>query len=94
MQTPYKKMLYKCKWGLHKKHKEQTIMNIETCTICGFGLTSAFCCPACDAADAIVEAGGCHPNFKEALAEKIGNLLADNDWHTTINVHKMYPRFF
>jgi hypothetical protein len=28
------------------------------------------------------------------LAEKIGDLLADNDWHTTINVHKMYPRFY
>jgi hypothetical protein len=67
---------------LLEKAKGENIMNIETCTICGFELTSTFCCPACDAADAIVEAGGCHPNFKEALAEKIGNILADNDWHT------------
>jgi hypothetical protein len=28
------------------------------------------------------------------LAEKIGNILADNDWHTLINVRKVYPRFY
>ncbi len=69
-------------------------MDIKTCTICSFELTSTFCCPACDAADAIVEAGGCHPNFKEALAEKIGNLLTAEDWHTTIDLRKIYPRFY
>jgi hypothetical protein len=79
---------------LLEKAKGENIMNIETCTICGFELTETFCCPACDAADAIVEAGGCHPNFKEALAEKIGNILADSDWHTLISVRKVYPRFY
>jgi hypothetical protein len=28
------------------------------------------------------------------LAEKIGNILLDNDWHTTFNVRKVYPRFY
>jgi hypothetical protein len=69
-------------------------MSIQICTTCSFQLTSTFSCPACDAADAIVEAGGCHPNFKQELAEKIGDLLKAEDWRTVIDFSKMYPRFF
>jgi putative intracellular protease/amidase len=68
-------------------------MDKATCTICAFELTETYCCPACDAADAIVLAGGCHPNYKELLAEQIGNLLMQRDWHKVINLKKMFPRF-
>ena len=68
-------------------------MENETCTVCAFELTETFCCPACDAAEAIAAAGGCHPNYKELLAEQIGNLLKQQDWHRVINLRKMFPRF-
>jgi len=68
-------------------------MEHDTCTVCAFTLTDSFCCPACDAAEAIVRAGGCHPNYQELLAEKIGDLLLSRDWHSVINLSKMFPRF-
>lgn len=68
-------------------------MEKDTCTVCAFDLTETFCCPACDAAEAIIEAGRCHPNYKELLAEQIGDLLMSRDWQTVINLRKMFPRF-
>ncbi len=68
-------------------------MDNETCTVCAFELTEKYCCPACDAAEAIVAAGGCHPNYQELLAEQIGNLLLSRDWHSVIRLNKMFPRF-
>ena len=66
----------------------------EHCTICGFELTDMFdACPACDAAEAIIEAGCAHPNYHELLAEKIGDLLTSRDWKSVINLSKMFPRF-
>ena len=50
-------------------------MEKDTCTVCGLEVTERLSCAACDAAEAIVLAGGCHPNYQELLAEKIGNLL-------------------
>ena len=41
-------------------------MKLKDCTICGFALTGILACPACEAAEAIVDAGGCHANHQEA----------------------------
>jgi hypothetical protein len=68
-------------------------MTKDTCAVCALEFTDQFCCAACDAAEAIVAAGGCHPNYQELLAEQIGNLLLSRDWHTTIDLKKMFPRF-
>jgi putative intracellular protease/amidase len=68
-------------------------MSKETCTVCAFKLSDSFCCPACDAAEAIIAAGGCHPNYHELLAEQIGNLLMARDWKTVIQLRNIFPRF-
>ena len=66
----------------------------EHCTICAFELTDMFdSCPACDAAEAIIRAGYAHSNYHELLAEKIGNILAERDWKSVINLNKLFPRF-
>lgn len=68
-------------------------MKLKDCTICGFALTEIMACPACDAAEAIVDAGGCLAHYQEALAEEIGNLLAKRDWNARPISLRPYPRF-
>ena len=66
----------------------------DTCTICGYDIAETISCPACDAAEAIIEAGAAHYNYHEALAEAIGNLLMSRNWHAKpINLNNMFPRF-
>jgi len=66
----------------------------DHCTICGFQLPETLNCPACDAAEAIIEAGGALPHYHELLAEQIGNLLTARDWHAKpINLATIFPRF-
>lgn len=67
----------------------------EHCTICGFKLTSMWhACPACEAAEAIINAGAALPHYHELLAEQIGNLLNDRNWkQAPINLNSIFPRF-
>lgn len=66
----------------------------EPCTICGFELINMFdACPACDAAEAIIHAGYAHSNYHELLAEKIGDMLTEQDWKSVTNLSKLFPRF-
>lgn len=66
----------------------------DHCTICGFELTNIFdACPACDAAEAIIRAGYAHENYHELLAEKIGNILMEQNWKTVIQLDKLFPRY-
>jgi hypothetical protein len=68
-------------------------MDQDTCTVCAFELTDTLSCPACDAAEAIIHAGGCHPNYHELLAEKIGDILLSQDWHRVMDLNAVFPRF-
>lgn len=66
----------------------------EQCTICEFELTEMFACPACDAAEAIIRAGGALPHYHELLAEQIGNLLMSRNWNAQpIKLDALFPRF-
>jgi hypothetical protein len=66
----------------------------DNCTICGFQLTEALHCPACDAAEAIIAAGGALPHYHELLAEQIGNLMMQRDWLAKpISLNNLFPRF-
>lgn len=68
-------------------------MKLKDCTICGHALTDLLACPACDAAEAIIAAGACHPRYHELLAEQIGNVLASRDWNVKPTNLRAYPRF-
>jgi hypothetical protein len=67
-------------------------MKLKDCTMCGCALTDMFACAACDAADAVIAAGGALPHYQEALAVQIGNVLAQRDWCAKpINLDHMFP---
>lgn len=68
-------------------------MKLKDCTMCGFALTDMMACPACDAAEAVIAAGGALPHYQEALAEQIGNLLAQRNWCAKPISLRHYPRF-
>lgn len=64
------------------------------CSICAFDVSTTDGCPACDAAEAIINAGAAHHNYHEALAEAIGDLLMSRNWHAKpINLNNLFPRF-
>lgn len=64
------------------------------CSICAFDVSTTDGCPACDAAEAIINAGAALPHYHELLAEQIGNLLMDRNWKAApINLNKLFPRF-
>lgn len=68
-------------------------MKLKDCTMCGFALTDMMACPACDAAEAVITAGGCNPRYHEALAEQIGNVLSARNWNAKLISLRAYPRF-
>jgi len=69
-------------------------MILEDCTMCGFALTDMMACAACDAAEAIIYAGGALPHYHEALAEQIAQIIEGRNWLVKpINLNNLYPRF-
>lgn len=50
------------------------------CTICGHPLGEALFCIPCDAADAAIRHGECHPDNHEFLAHEIGKALLRHNW--------------
>ena len=69
-------------------------MNTKDCSICATVLTEHGCCAACDAAEAIIYAGGALPHYHEALAEQIAQIIEGRNWLVKpINLNNLYPRF-
>jgi hypothetical protein len=69
-------------------------MKLQDCTMCGLELTDKLACPACDAAEAIIYAGGALPHYHEALAEQIAQIIEGRNWLAKpINLNNLYPRF-
>lgn len=69
-------------------------MRQKDCSVCGNRLTEYGDCAPCSAAHAIVTSGGAHPNYEEALAEQIGNLLRERNWMAEpIKLRSAFPRF-
>lgn len=69
-------------------------MKLEYCTICAGPLTEKLACPPCDAAEAIIDAGGALPHYHEVLSEKIAQMMQHDNWLAKpINLRNIYPRF-
>jgi len=67
-------------------------MSEKKCTVCGHTLTQTFECLPCDFVEMAINAGACHPNYGEHLAELIGNVMLARDWSQLPIVYK-FPRF-
>lgn len=69
-------------------------MKLKDCTICASQLTQYGTCAACEAAEAIIHAGGALPHYHEALAEQIAQIIERENWLAQpIKLRNIYPRF-
>ena len=67
-------------------------MTQEKCTVCGHNMTEGFECLPCDFVEAAINAGACHPNYGERLAQLIGDVMTSRDWAKEPIRYK-FPRF-
>jgi len=55
-------------------------------------MTEGFECLPCDFVEAAINAGACHSNYGEQLAELIGDVMTSRDWAKEPIRYK-FPRF-
>lgn len=67
-------------------------MTREKCAVCGHIMTETFECLPCDFVEMAINAGACHANYSEHLAELIGDVLTIRDWSAEPIRYK-FPRF-
>ena len=74
------------------QNKKGAIMKNLKCTVCGHTMTDTFECLPCDFVEMAINAGACHANYGEHLAELIGDVLTVRNWSAE-PIHYKFPRF-
>jgi hypothetical protein len=74
------------------QNKKGAIMKNPKCTVCGHTMTDTFECLPCDFVEMAINAGACHANYGEHLAELIGDVMTIRNWSAEPIRYK-YPRF-
>ena len=74
------------------QNKKEATMPKEKCTVCGHTMTDTFECLPCDFVEMAINAGACHANYGEHLAELIGDVMTIRNWSAE-PIRFKYPRF-
>jgi hypothetical protein len=74
------------------QNKKGAVMKNPKCTVCGHTMTDTFECLPCDFVEMAINAGACHANYGEHLAELIGDVMTIRNWSAEPIRYK-YPRF-